>query len=113
MRISDWSSDVCSSDLAGVTFAGTRGLIALDGMTPSELDGDFLLIDPLRGRADRLIRADSAPNTLLVTDRFVQLCVMCSQPPSQTPVDGFALLTQDRTSVVSGQSVVVRLSFGC
>src|SRR3546814_7835097 len=42
-------------DAAGVTFAGTRGLIALDGMTPSELDGDVLLIDPLRGRADRLI----------------------------------------------------------
>src|SRR3546814_5110315 len=94
MRISDWSSDVCSSDLAGVTFAGTRGLIALDGMTPSELDGDVLLIDPLRGRADRLIRADSAHNTLLVTERCDQLCVMCSQPPRKTHVDRFALLTQ-------------------
>src|SRR3546814_11110223 len=59
-------------DAAGVTFAGTRGLIALDGMTPSELDGDVLLIDPLRGRADRLIRADSAHNTLLVTERCDQ-----------------------------------------
>src|SRR3546814_2660340 len=40
-------------DAAGVTFAGTRGLIALDGMTPSELDGDVLLIDPLRGQIGR------------------------------------------------------------
>src|SRR3546814_14125208 len=63
-------------------------------MTPSELDGDVLLIDPLRGRADRLIRADSAHNTLLVTERCDQLCVMCSQPPRKTHVDRFALLTQ-------------------
>src|SRR3546814_18461378 len=63
-------------DAAGVAFAGTRGLIALDGMTPSELDGHVLLIDPLRGRADRLIRADSAHNTFLVPARCDQLCMM-------------------------------------
>src|SRR3546814_12485804 len=82
-------------DAAGVTFAGTLGLIALDGMTPSELDGDVLLIAPLRGRADRLIRADTAHNNLLVTDRCDQLCVISSQPLSQTLDDRFVLFTQD------------------
>src|SRR3546814_14127962 len=40
---------------AGRTYAGTRGLIALDGMTPYELDGVDLTHDPLPGLADRLI----------------------------------------------------------
>src|SRR3546814_7435260 len=40
MRISDWSSDVCSSDLIGITIAGGAEVVMLDeptaGMSRSE-----------------------------------------------------------------------------
>src|SRR4051794_4935895 len=58
-------------------FAGADGLftIADHGET---LDGDVVLVDPARGAAERLIRASSKHNTLLITERCDQLCVMCS-----------------------------------
>lgn len=75
-------------------FAGSSGLIALEGAHANELDGDVILVDPDRGRAERLLRAGSAHNTLLVTERCDQLCLMCSQPPKKTHDDRFALLEQ-------------------
>lgn len=75
-------------------FAGRDGLVALEGAEASALDGDVLLVDPVRGSAERLFRAGSAHNTLLVTERCDQLCVMCSQPPKKTHDDRFELLEQ-------------------
>lgn len=75
-------------------FAGQSGLIALEGADAAALDGDVILVDPARGRAERLLRAAAAHNTLLVTERCDQLCVMCSQPPKKTHDDRFALLEQ-------------------
>lgn len=75
-------------------FAGRGGLVALEGADVVALDGDVILVDPERGRAERLLRAGSAHNTLLVTERCDQLCVMCSQPPKKTHDDRFALLEQ-------------------
>src|SRR3546814_3368344 len=53
MRISDWSSDVCSSDLREWLRSFARGslqdlIVARgegDSMTPTLLDGDIVLID--------------------------------------------------------------------
>src|SRR3546814_20036556 len=42
MRISDWSSDVCSSDLAGVVLAAFFGAIL--GAPTLKLRGDYLAI---------------------------------------------------------------------
>ena len=56
---------------------------------PEELDGDVLLVVPQRRVAHRLLRAGSDHNTLLVTERCDQLCVMCSQPPKEHHVDFF------------------------
>jgi His-Xaa-Ser system radical SAM maturase HxsC len=81
----------------GGTFAGRRGLIAVDGIAPAELAGDIVLVEPggdRPGRIERLLRAGSRHNTLLVTERCDQLCVMCSQPPKKTHVDRFALLEE-------------------
>jgi His-Xaa-Ser system radical SAM maturase HxsC len=78
---------------AGATFAGSQGLIAIDGLRAAELEGDVVLILPEHdgfARAERLLRAGSEHNTLLVTERCDQLCVMCSQPPKKTHVDRFA-----------------------
>ncbi|MEZ4301593.1 MAG: His-Xaa-Ser system radical SAM maturase HxsC [Polyangiaceae bacterium] len=43
--------------------------------------GDVVRIDPARGGISSIYRAASRHNTLLVTERCDNLCVMCSQPP--------------------------------
>jgi His-Xaa-Ser system radical SAM maturase HxsC len=88
-----FDSVLVDEDEAGVTFAGPHGLLAIDGVPAVDLDGDVVLVQPLPGggaRAERLLRAGSPHNTLLVTERCDQLCVMCSQPPKKTHVDRFA-----------------------
>lgn len=76
-------------DDGGTLFAGREGLISIDGFASHQLSGDVLLVDPGAGRAERLLRSGSAHNTLLVTERCDQLCVMCSQPPKKTHIDRF------------------------
>lgn len=73
------------------TYTGAKGSLKLFGVDPSELDGDTMLVVPRRQTAHRLIRANSRHNTLLVTERCDQLCVMCSQPPKKHHVDMFPL----------------------
>jgi His-Xaa-Ser system radical SAM maturase HxsC len=81
-------------DAVGTAFAGRNGVVAIDGLASSDLDGDVVLVQPLTARVERLLRAGSSHNTLLVTERCDQLCVMCSQPPKKTHVDRFDLLEQ-------------------
>src|SRR3546814_11323499 len=49
MRISDWSSDVCSSDLGAATIRGRSMLLASSGSLDldlaAEIDGDALALD--------------------------------------------------------------------
>ena len=82
------------SDALGATFAGKSGLFAIDGATADDLDGDIVLVRPQAGRLERLLRSGSTHNTMLVTERCDQLCVMCSQPPKKTHDDRFDLLEQ-------------------
>lgn len=82
------------ADEVGITLSGASGLLAIDGVGAEDVRGDVVLVDPRRGRVERLIRAASPHNTLLVTERCDQLCVMCSQPPKKTHVDRFDLLRQ-------------------
>jgi His-Xaa-Ser system radical SAM maturase HxsC len=83
-----------SRDASGGVYASHAGLFELSVSNQIDLDGDVLLVDPKRGRAERLFRRGSAHNTLLVTERCDQLCVMCSQPPKKSHEDRFELLTQ-------------------
>jgi His-Xaa-Ser system radical SAM maturase HxsC len=53
------------------------------------LDGDVVLAVPGRASVHRLIRSQSPHNTLLITERCDQLCVMCSQPPKAAHADLF------------------------
>ncbi|HEX7840922.1 MAG TPA: radical SAM protein, partial [Kofleriaceae bacterium] len=46
-------------------------------------DGDVVRIDPSRGGIDALYRRNSRSNSLLVTERCNNYCVMCSQPPRE------------------------------
>ena len=83
-----------AEDAEGTVYAGPQGLVAIDGLSAAALDGDVVLVQPDGRRIERLLRAGSPHNTLLVTERCDQLCVMCSQPPKKTHVDRFALFEQ-------------------
>lgn len=80
---------VANDDL-GLAYAGSEGLFTIDGADANALEGDIVLVQG--DRVERLIRAQSKHNTMLVTERCDQLCVMCSQPPKKTHVDRFAYL---------------------
>src|SRR5262249_20050957 len=74
-------------------FAGEAGFFTI-ATQDQALDGDRVLIDPARGAAERLIRGSSKHNSLLITERCDQLCVMCSQPPKKTHIDRFKYFEQ-------------------
>lgn len=75
-------------------FDSAHGELRIEGFDPEAGMGDVLLILPRQNLAHRLIRAKSPHNTLLITERCDQLCVMCSQPPKQYHVDMFDHLTK-------------------
>jgi His-Xaa-Ser system radical SAM maturase HxsC len=103
-------SVLCDEDDSGATFAGKYGLFAVDGLSASALDGDVVLVQPDGGRIERLLRAGSPHNTLLVTERCDQLCVMCSQPPKKTHVDRFALF--EEACLLAEPDLVIGISGG-
>ena len=92
-----FDSVLVDEDEAGATYSGEYGLLAIDGVPADDLEGDVVLVQPYPGgtaRAERLLRAGSPHNTLLVTERCDQLCVMCSQPPKKTHDDRFDMLEE-------------------
>lgn len=60
------------------------GDISLHVEETDSVEGDVLLCVPKRGIAQRLFRRSSRHNTILLTERCDQLCVMCSQPPKNS-----------------------------
>src|SRR3546814_11376758 len=112
MRISDWSSDVCSSDLA----VGQR-------VMPMALPQPLLR---LVARGDRLVRGARAR---LTPDRVAYFChpdwtidpekrpdpaLWQPEAPTSEGLDATArwYRAQDRKSVVEGKSVTIRVEFG-
>jgi His-Xaa-Ser system radical SAM maturase HxsC len=91
-------------------YATVYGRLRLTGLTADELQNDVLLVVPDRGTAHRLIRASSKYNSLLVTERCDQLCVMCSQPPKPRHVDLFPLL--ERAAVLAPERATLVLTGG-
>lgn len=63
--------------------------LLLEHPNVDELDGDVVLIGEGRNTASRIIRASSEHNTLVVTEKCDQLCIMCSQPPKDYHQDLF------------------------
>lgn len=59
-----------------------------------DLDGDVVMLLPGQQTLHRLIRANSIHNTLLVTERCDQICIMCSQPPKSKHVDMFGVFAE-------------------
>ena len=108
----DGQDDTVLIDTSGneSIFAGPFGLLSVTGAAPDALDGDVLLVIPGRGKAERLIRANSPHNTLLITERCDQLCVMCSQPPKKTHDDRFELL--EAACLLAPQGLLLGISGG-
>src|SRR3546814_20453728 len=92
MRISDWSSDVCSSDLLSPTSLRRRGV---DGRPPLPRSR------PLATRQARPGRAEPPSRPPTTTERWA-----CATPGRA------ALLRLDRKSVVEGNSGEVRVDLG-
>src|SRR3546814_12665706 len=101
MRISDWSSDVCSSDLH------VAALLGLHDKT------NLFITDEGLWRPDCYVPAFARryPFVLGTTSEQERLAVCSDESyPGINDTDGIALL--DRKSVVSGQSVSVRVGLG-
>ncbi|WHO38881.1 hypothetical protein PMI04_020475 [Sphingobium sp. AP49] len=99
------------SDTDGIAlYSGDFGLFTIERPKGMTLENDIVLVDPRAGRAERLIRAGSNHNTLLVTERCDQLCVMCSQPPKKTHEDRFAAFTD--ACLLAPDSSVIGISGG-
>lgn len=105
----DDSQLLATSDGAAV-FLGRSGLFEVAGVDARDLHGDVVLVEPDRGRAHRLLRAGSGHNTLLVTERCDQLCVMCSQPPRKMHEDRFDHL--ERACLLAEPDAVIGVSGG-
>lgn len=93
-KFDNTESVVLFEDAHGVAFVGNRGVVSIDGVRAGDVLGDIVLVDPDKRSVERLIRASSHHNTLLVTERCDQLCQMCSQPPKKTHEDRFELLRE-------------------
>ncbi|MBL3571244.1 His-Xaa-Ser system radical SAM maturase HxsC [Rhodovulum sulfidophilum] len=59
-----------------------------------EVDRDVVLLLPRKNVIHRLIRAKSQHNTLLITERCDQKCIMCSQPPKDSHIDMFGVFKE-------------------
>src|SRR3546814_20043814 len=91
MRISDWSSDVCSSDL----LSSELHAAAAPAAARSDAGGRTRLMTPVRGARRRC-----AP-------LFLTLLAL-----GGTPAPSVLAAPADRKSVVSGKSVSVRVDLG-
>src|SRR3546814_19946392 len=97
MRISDWSSDVCSSDLIGV----------LSGGVVRRLARDRHVMDMAFTQA-RIGDADKAGALLQLVDRMRASIAHRRLDPADKLMDPVL----DRKSAVSGNSVSVRVDLG-
>lgn len=78
--------------------------------TGHDLIGDIVLLEPEFDRVSRWIRHSSEHNTLLVTERCDQLCIMCSQPPKKTHIDMFDHM--EKACLLAPQNMMIGFSGG-
>src|SRR3546814_15542597 len=133
MRMSDWSSDVCSSDLAisgRMPFRKTahKRLIYKDNLKPQKTASTVLVIPASKLTSPRIqyfrlerfsaMTLRTRPLTWLSPAIFVVFCTACAVGPDyHAPADegdlaGVPSSWQDRKGVVEGKSVSVRLALG-
>src|SRR3546814_13709558 len=110
MRISDWSSDVCSSDLAVEKSAAEPRLGPRIRTPLLDIEADRLGLHPRRQRiADR-----DAVKAVVTADRKAHVAAIGDDRRSRARRPGAAsgIGQLDRNSVVSGKSWSVRVDLG-
>lgn len=75
-----------------------------------DLEGDICLVFPEQKSIQRLIRYNSTSNTILLTERCDQACVMCSQPPKNKVYDHFELYKE--ALLLAPNSMIIGISGG-
>src|SRR3546814_15870092 len=87
MRISDWSSDVCSSDLLGAMYKGDRSrketLVAFGFRMPSALDNRPLKFEEWERRAPRSIYVSATPSKYELAHCEGQVVELVVRPRSE------------------------------
>src|SRR3546814_19704222 len=118
MRISDWSSDVCSSDLAELLASSQQqAFVALRTGNPGKMK------PPLAGYKDNL-----APNARAILDHVLQCSAVGTTEAIPAGLKAFVTRTgvgevvvassqydhaaRDRKRVVKGKSVAIRVELG-
>src|SRR3546814_18748258 len=117
MRISDWSSDVCSSDLRAEAHAGNPVVSAElpprdDGLAGERFEG---LLPPVATAPCFAIRKPAAKIYTLddyVADRIVMPVQADALRKAVQDRHNLLIVGGDRKSVVSGKSVSGRVAFG-
>src|SRR3546814_14281423 len=99
MRISDWSSDVCSSDLIRPQIRVTVGVSGTGGGFKKFLRNEIDISNASRPISESEIELSKQNNI-----GFIEIPVS---------YDGLAIVVRDRKSVVKGKSMSVRLVLGC
>src|SRR3546814_19736451 len=121
MRISDWSSDVCSSDLGarvGIILAphGGVGRCAAREIERADLGADCAHVEHVHGA---LLPSVSASNARQIARGpmlgFLTFDCGADEPPTfgdRGEGKRHPLVAKDRTSVVQGKGVYVRVDLG-
>src|SRR3546814_20919828 len=112
MRISDWSSDVCSSDLTGKT---VRVAVFASGEKAEQAKAAGADIVGMEDLAEQ-VKAGNMPFDIVIaspdTMRIVGTLGQILGPRGMMPNPKGGTVTPDRTSVVSGKYVSERIVFG-
>src|SRR3546814_18039748 len=117
MRISDWSSDVCSSDLQGQKILRHRASAGAAIADPVQLDAELCPgCRPFRQEYGAVRREDiraafrQRPIILIIGAALTPR--RCSPPRGPAPCRGSARLLADRKSVGEGKRGAVRVVLG-
>jgi len=103
-------ASLIEADAESAIYRTARGNVTLSGARHEDMNGDVIAVYPQRNFAQRLIRASSPHNTLLITERCDQLCQMCSQPPKEYHEDQFPLFQE--ALMLAPQGITIGLSGG-
>src|SRR3546814_12603058 len=106
MRISDWSSDVCSSDLKGLD---SNGALQHYALRSSHLEAGEFWVEIRNDVSSSAIKIDCSE-----MPRFQRCLAQADElaPVARLTIDQQRGRRIDRKSVVSGKSVSVRVELG-
>src|SRR3546814_18465096 len=107
MRISDWSSDVCSSDLFGVTTAHDPSNTASEDFAAAEMQRAGLILMPRAFSSGEIVYGAKAPGRYAVIDNYDE----ARAHVHRLKVQG-AHSIKDRKSAVVGKSGSVSVDRG-